>query len=100
MMLLYSFGYRWPIFPLTYPGWDHPLGWVLPGLTLGLTGAAWYSRMLRSRMLDILGRNTKGGARQGPARAHRCVAPHHAQRLAAPSSRCSAWISAGSWAAC
>jgi len=32
----------------------HPLYFVLPGLTLGVTGAAWYSRMLRSKMLDIL----------------------------------------------
>ncbi len=27
---------------------------MLPGLTLGIGGAAWYSRMLRSSMLDIL----------------------------------------------
>ncbi len=31
-----------------------PLYGVLPGLTLGVGGAAWYSRMLRSSMLDIL----------------------------------------------
>lgn len=63
MMLLYLFGYVWPIFPLAYPGWTHPIAWVLPGLTLGLTGAAWYSRMLRSRMLDILGADYVKAAR-------------------------------------
>jgi ABC-type dipeptide/oligopeptide/nickel transport system permease component len=55
MMLLYIFAFQWPIFPLGgYEGWNQPIYAILPGLTLGLTGAAWYSRMLRSSMLDIL----------------------------------------------
>ncbi len=55
MLLLYTFAYQLRIFPLGgYGGWVAPLYGVLPGLTLGLTGAAWYSRMLRSSMLDIL----------------------------------------------
>ncbi|HUK78324.1 MAG TPA: ABC transporter permease [Thermoleophilia bacterium] len=56
MLLLYFFAFRVNVFPNmgAYPGAAHPLYFVLPGLTLGLTGAAWYSRMLRSKMLDIL----------------------------------------------
>jgi peptide/nickel transport system permease protein len=56
MILLYFFAFRISIFPNlgAYPGALHPTYFILPGLTLGLTGAAWYSRMLRSKMLDIL----------------------------------------------
>ena len=55
MLLMYVFAFQWPIFPLGgYEGWTAPLYGILPGLTLGLTGAAWYSRLLRSSMLDIL----------------------------------------------
>ena len=55
MLLMYVFAFQWQIFPLGgYEGWTAPLYGILPGLTLGLTGAAWYSRLLRSSMLDIL----------------------------------------------
>lgn len=55
MLFLYVFAYRLQIFPLGgYEGWAEPIYGVLPGLTLGVGGAAWYSRMLRSSMLDIL----------------------------------------------
>jgi peptide/nickel transport system permease protein len=55
MILMYLFAFQWPIFPLGgYEGWTAPLYGILPGLTIGLTGAAWYSRLLRSSMLDIL----------------------------------------------
>lgn len=55
MLLMYVFAFQLRLFPLGgYEGWTAPLYGVLPGLTLGLGGAAWYSRMLRSRMLDIL----------------------------------------------
>jgi peptide/nickel transport system permease protein len=55
MLLMYLFAFQWQIFPLGgYEGWTAPLYGILPGLTIGLTGAAWYSRLLRSSMLDIL----------------------------------------------
>jgi ABC-type dipeptide/oligopeptide/nickel transport system permease component len=53
-IFLFAFAFKIPIFPAGYDGWQHPIYGVLPGLVLGLTGAAWYSRMLRSSMLDIL----------------------------------------------
>jgi len=54
MILMYLFAFKWPVFPLG--GLDQGViyGCILPGLTIGLTGAAWYSRLLRSSMLDIL----------------------------------------------
>ncbi len=52
LMLLYWFGYLIPIFPLG--GTGTPLHLVLPALTAGLGGAAWYARMMRSSALDIL----------------------------------------------
>jgi peptide/nickel transport system permease protein len=55
MILMYIFAFQVQVFPLGgYEGWTAPLYGILPGLTLGLTGAAWYSRLLRSSMLDIL----------------------------------------------
>ena len=52
LLFLYWFGFRIPIFPLGGPGGlDHLF---LPALTAGLGGAAWYARMMRSSMLDIL----------------------------------------------
>ena len=52
LVLLYLFGYRWPILPLGGPGGITHM--ILPAITLGAAGAAWYARMLRSSMLDIL----------------------------------------------
>lgn len=52
LLLLYGFGFLIPIFPLG--GADSARSIVLPALTAGLGGAAWYARMMRSSMLDIL----------------------------------------------
>jgi ABC-type dipeptide/oligopeptide/nickel transport system permease component len=57
LILMYVFAFQLHIFPLGgYIGWSLPglrYG-LLPGFALGFGGAAWYSRMLRSSMLDIL----------------------------------------------
>ena len=52
LLLLYWFGYLIPIFPLGGAG--TPSSLVLPALTAGLGGAAWYARMMRSSAIDIL----------------------------------------------
>lgn len=52
LLLLFWLGYVIPIFPLG--GTGTPLHLVLPALTAGLGGAAWYARMMRSSALDIL----------------------------------------------
>jgi peptide/nickel transport system permease protein len=52
LLLLYWLGFVIPLFPLGGPGGlDHL---VLPALTAGLGGAAWYARMMRSSTLEIL----------------------------------------------
>lgn len=51
-LLLYWFGFRIPLFPLG--GADSVQSIVLPAVTAGLGGAAWYARMMRSSTLDIL----------------------------------------------
>ena len=64
MMLMYLFAYKVQIFPLGgYEGWTQPIYGILPGLAVGLGGAAWYSRLLRSSMLDILGADYVKAAR-------------------------------------
>jgi len=52
LLLLYWFGFLIPIFPLGGTGSLAHL--VLPAITAGFGGAAWYARMMRSSMLDIL----------------------------------------------
>src|SRR6185436_19708319 len=52
LLLLYWLGYLIPIFPLGGAGSLGHL--VLPSVTAGLGGAAWYARMMRSSTLDIL----------------------------------------------
>ncbi len=52
LLLLFWFGFVIPVFPLGGPGGIDHL--VLPALTAGLGGAAWYARMMRSSTLDIL----------------------------------------------
>jgi peptide/nickel transport system permease protein len=52
LLLLYWFGFLIPIFPLSGAG--SPAHLVLPAVAAGLGGAAWYARMMRSSMLDVL----------------------------------------------
>lgn len=52
LLLLYWFAYLIPIFPLGGPGGlDHL---ILPAIAVGLGGAAWYARMMRSSTLEII----------------------------------------------
>jgi peptide/nickel transport system permease protein len=52
-VLLYLFAYKIPLFPLGAT--DSLPALVLPALALGLPGAAWYARMVRSSVLNVLG---------------------------------------------
>ena len=52
LLLLYVFAVRLSWFPIGgYGTWRHL---VLPSLTLGVLGAGWYARMMRSSMIDVL----------------------------------------------
>ncbi len=52
LLLLYVFAYLLGWFPLSGYGTLSHL--VLPALTLGIAGGGWYSRMIRSSMVDVL----------------------------------------------
>jgi peptide/nickel transport system permease protein len=52
LVLLYLFAFKLTIFPLG--GNDLPEALVLPALTLGLPGAAWYSRIMRDTSIDLM----------------------------------------------
>jgi peptide/nickel transport system permease protein len=52
LTLLYVFAYMLSWFPLGgYGSFSHL---ILPALTLGLAGGGWYSRMMRSSMIEVL----------------------------------------------
>lgn len=52
LLLLYLFAHIIPIFPLG--GYGTVMHMILPALTLGISGGGWYSRMMRSSMVDVL----------------------------------------------
>jgi peptide/nickel transport system permease protein len=52
ILLLYVFAVQFSWFPIG--GYGHFSNLVLPALTLGILGAGWYSRMMRSSMIDVL----------------------------------------------
>jgi peptide/nickel transport system permease protein len=56
-VLLYLLAYRWGWFPLSGyggPGWDRLAHLVLPAMTLAAVGVAYYARVLRSELVDVL----------------------------------------------
>lgn len=52
ILLLYVFAVQLGWFPIG--GYGTPLHFVLPAITLGFLGGGWYSRMMRSSMIDVL----------------------------------------------
>lgn len=52
LLLLYVFAVKLGWFPIG--GYGTAAHLVLPALTLGLLGSGWYSRMMRSSMIDVL----------------------------------------------
>jgi peptide/nickel transport system permease protein len=78
LLLLYWFAFRIPIFPLGGAGSLSHL--ILPAIAAGLGGAAWYARMMRSSMLDILAndyvRTARGKGLAGPIVVLRHVLPN------------------------
>jgi peptide/nickel transport system permease protein len=53
LVAIYVFGFLIPIFPLG--GYGTVMHLVLPALVLGIGGAAFYSRVLRNSVLDVMG---------------------------------------------
>ncbi|MDT8854115.1 ABC transporter permease [Paracoccaceae bacterium Fryx2] len=53
LLLLYVFAVKLGWFPIG--GYGTAAHLVLPALTLGILGSGWYSRMMRSSMIDVMG---------------------------------------------
>jgi len=52
LLLLYLFSHMIPLLPMG--GYGTVFHLILPALTLGISGGGWYSRMMRSSMVDVL----------------------------------------------
>lgn len=61
LVLLFLFAYTWPIFPLG--GTGSLMSLVLPSVTLGMAGAAWTSRVMRTEAYEFLRSDVVRGLR-------------------------------------
>ena len=52
LLLLYAFGYAWPVLPLG--GYGSVAHLILPAVSVGLAGGGWYARVTRSAAIDVL----------------------------------------------
>jgi len=74
LLLLYVLAYRLGIFPLGGYGTVYHL--ILPAFTLGVSGGGWYSRMMRSSMIDVLQQDYIRTARAKGAKETRVILIH------------------------
>ena len=82
LSLVYLLAYGLNLFPLGgYGGLSHLF---LPALTLGLGGAGWYARVIRSSLLDVLARDYVRTARAKGLSGSRVVVRHALRNAIAP----------------
>ena len=74
ILMLYVFAVKLAWFPIG--GYGTPAHIVLPALTLGFMGAGWYSRMMRSSMLNVLEQDFIRTARAKGLSKLRVIARH------------------------
>jgi peptide/nickel transport system permease protein len=74
LILLYLFAFKLPIFPLG--GYGSLAHLFLPAFTLGIAGAAWYARLFRSTVLDVLNADYVRTARAKGLREHVLLVRH------------------------
>jgi peptide/nickel transport system permease protein len=74
LLLLYVFANLLGWFPLSCFGTLSHL--ILPALTLGIAGGGWYSRMMRSSMVEVLGQDYIRTARAKGLSGRRVVLVH------------------------
>ncbi|WP_372922507.1 ABC transporter permease [Roseovarius sp.] len=74
ILLLYVFAVQLGWFPIG--GYGTPAHFVLPSITLGLLGAGWYSRMMRSSMIEVLNQDLVRTARAKGLSKLRIVTRH------------------------
>jgi peptide/nickel transport system permease protein len=82
IILLFAFAASLGWFPIGgYGGLDHL---VLPALTLGILGAGWYGRMMRSSMVEVLSQDYVRTARAKGAGIWRVVLVHALRNAVLP----------------
>ena len=74
ILILYVFAVKLGWFPIG--GYGDPIHYVLPAITLGLLGSGWYSRVMRSSMLDVLRQDYIRTARAKGAPITRIIRVH------------------------
>jgi peptide/nickel transport system permease protein len=74
ILVLYVFAVKLGWFPIG--GYGDPIDYVLPALTLGILGSGWYSRVMRSSMLDVLRQDYIRTARAKGASQKRVILRH------------------------
>lgn len=74
ILMLYVFAVKLGWFPIG--GYGDPIDYVLPALTLGLLGSGWYSRVMRSSMLEVLRQDYIRTARAKGAPLNRIIGIH------------------------
>ena len=82
LVLLFVFGYLWPVLPLG--GSELPLGLILPAVTLGLAGAAWTGRVMRASAYEVLSGDAVRGLRAKGLSPRTVVLRHTARAAAGP----------------
>ncbi|MCF8037915.1 MAG: ABC transporter permease [Desulfohalobiaceae bacterium] len=82
LLLLWVFAYKMALYPLGgYGGLSHL---ILPAVTLGITGGGWYSRMMRSSMVDVLQQDYIRTARAKGVRESAVVLVHGLRNAVLP----------------
>jgi peptide/nickel transport system permease protein len=74
LLLLYVFAAMLGWFPMS--GYGTPNHVVLPAMTLGILGAGWYARMVRSAMIDVLNQDYVRTARAKGLSSQRIIFRH------------------------
>lgn len=82
LIMLYVFAYKLAWLPLG--GYGTLAHLVLPALTLGITGGGWYSRMMRSSMIDVLLQDYIRTARAKGVSPYRVVMIHAMRNAVLP----------------
>ncbi|MFN3430256.1 MAG: ABC transporter permease [Candidatus Sericytochromatia bacterium] len=82
LVLLFALAYKFPLFPLG--GADTLASLVLPALTLGLGGAAYYTRVIRQQLGDELKKDYIRAARAKGLPEHRVILGHGLRNAALP----------------
>jgi peptide/nickel transport system permease protein len=82
LTLLYVFAYLLSWFPLS--GYGSLSNLILPALTLGMAGGGWYSRMMRSSMIEVLRQDYIRTARAKGMGERRVLLVHGLRNAALP----------------